>query len=120
MNDFTFSPDRDAAAALDAADVLRDYRREFRIPPDPDGRPVVYLCGNSLGLRSRRAARYVREELDDWAALGVEGHVRARRPWLGYHRLATEGLAALCGALPREVVAMNTLTVNLHLLMASF
>lgn len=115
-----FTPDRACARALDTQDALARFRDEFRIPADSGGRPSVYLCGNSLGLQSKRAARFVREELDDWAALGVAGHFDARRPWLPYHRLATNGLAELCGAEPREVVAMNTLTVNLHLLMASF
>lgn len=120
MNNFAFDTRPEAAAALDTTDPLRRFRDEFHIPVDPQGDPVVYLCGNSLGLQSRRAAQFVREELDDWAALGVDGHFRARRPWLPYHREATAGLAALCGAKEREVVAMNTLTVNLHLLMASF
>ncbi|MGB5247757.1 MAG: kynureninase [Woeseia sp.] len=115
-----FATGRDCATALDAADPLRSYRNEFLIPRDDNGKPVIYLCGNSLGLQSQRAAQFVREELDDWAALGVEGHFKARRPWLPYHRQATDGLAELCGAKPAEVVAMNTLTVNLHLLMASF
>ena len=115
-----FAASRACAEALDAADPLAPLRDEFSIPADAHGRPVVYLCGNSLGLQPKRAARYVREELEDWARLGVAGHVHARRPWLSYHRQATAGLAALCGAQPEEVVAMNTLTVNLHLLMASF
>jgi len=115
-----FTPDRACARALDTRDALAHFRDEFRVPADGSGRPSVYLCGNSLGLQSKRAARFVREELDDWATLGVAGHFEARRPWLPYHRLATAGLAELCGAEPREVVAMNTLTVNLHLLMASF
>ncbi len=120
MNDYQFSCDRACAVTLDKNDPLQTYRDKFLIPRDDDGTPVIYLCGNSLGLQSQRAAQLVREELDDWAALGVEGHFRARRPWMPYHRQATGGLAELCGASPDEVVAMNTLTVNLHLLMASF
>jgi len=120
MNTLSFSTERDCAAALDARDTLRAMRDEFIIPSDAQGKPVIYLCGNSLGLQSHRAAQFVKEELEDWAALGVEGHFRARRPWMPYHRLATDGLSSLCGATQREVVAMNTLTVNLHLLMASF
>ncbi len=108
------------AHALDAADPLRSFREEFHFPAAKDGRDCIYLCGNSLGLQSTRAAESVQQELDDWATYGVEGHFEARRPWLPYHRQATAGLAELCGALPAEVVAMNTLTVNLHLLMASF
>lgn len=107
------------ARALDAADPLGDFRDEF-VFPSRDGPPVVYLCGNSLGLQPKRAAQFVAEELEDWARLAVDGHFNARRPWLPYHRLATPGLAELAGALPPEVVAMNSLTVNLHLLMMAF
>jgi kynureninase len=120
VNNATFTNSRDCAAALDAADPLAAFRSEFHFPAAKDGRDCVYLCGNSLGLQSARAAASVQQELEDWAAFGVEGHFHARRPWLPYHRQATAGLAELCGALPSEVVAMNTLTVNLHLLMASF
>ncbi|HET6629703.1 MAG TPA: kynureninase [Woeseiaceae bacterium] len=112
--------DRDGARALDAADALRVFRGEFNFPRDRDGRRAVYLCGNSLGLQPKLAVRYVQEELDDWAALGVAGHFEARRPWMPYHRRATAGLAALCGARENEVVAMNSLTVNLHLMMTTF
>ncbi|MBT8085380.1 MAG: kynureninase [Woeseia sp.] len=120
MTSAEFTNGRECASALDAADPLRALRKEFFLPLADDGKAIVYLCGNSLGLQSRLAGQFVREELEDWAELGVEGHFRARRPWLPYHRQATEGLAYLTGALPQEVVAMNTLTVNLHLLMASF
>ncbi len=121
MNDHPqFAATRECAEGLDAADPLRAMRDQFHLPQDDRGRPAIYLCGNSLGLQPQSAARYVQEELDDWARLGVDGHLQARRPWLGYHRQATAGLARLCGAKPAEVVAMNTLTVNLHLLMASF
>lgn len=116
----TFETGREAAATLDRADPLRAYREEFVFPDAVEGPPLVYLCGNSLGLEPKRALRYVHEELEDWGRLGVAGHFRARRPWLPYHRLATPGLAALCGALPTEVVAMNSLTVNLHLGMTAF
>lgn len=115
-----FAATRECADALDAADPLGHLRDEFHIPRDDKGEPVVYLCGNSLGLQPKRAARYVEEELEDWARLGVEGHFHARRPWMPYHREATDNLATMCGATRSEVVAMNTLTVNLHLLMASF
>lgn len=120
MTENAFSVERSGATQLDAADPLRTMRDEFHFPRDERGDTAIYLCGNSLGLQSRRAGQFVREELEDWAKFGVDGHLRARRPWLPYHRLATAGLAELCGALPGEVVAMNTLTVNLHLLMASF
>lgn len=115
-----FSDDRACAETLDNTDSLRKFRDEFRFPADKNGHRTLYLCGNSLGLQSARAAQYVEEELADWAELGVEGHFDARRPWLSYHRHATAGFAELTGARAEEVVAMNTLTVNLHLLMASF
>ena len=116
----TFEPTREFAAARDLADGLGPFRERFNLPPPKDGRDSVYLCGHSLGLQPKLAVQYVEQELADWAQLGVEGHYRARRPWLPYHRLATPGLASLCGAEEREVVAMNTLTVNLHLLMTTF
>jgi kynureninase len=111
---------RDFALARDRSDPLATLRAEFNFPLSNSGSPRVYLCGNSLGLQPKLAVRYVQEELEDWGRLGVDGHLHARRPWLPYHRLATPGLARLAGALPTEVVAMNTLTVNLHLLMTRF
>lgn len=108
------------AGAMDAADPLRSFRGEFNFPRAVDGRDCVYLCGNSLGLQPKLAVQYVQEELQDWGDLAVEGHLHARRPWLPYHRLATGELAHLTGAEPQEVVAMNTLTVNLHILMTTF
>jgi len=110
----------DYAESQDSADPLGHFRDEFNFPVDRNGLSCVYLCGNSLGLQPKLAVRYVEEELADWAALGVEGHLVARRPWLSYHRLATDGLAKLTGSEPREVVAMNSLTVNLHVMMTSF
>ncbi len=111
---------RGHAEAMDRDDDLAALRDEFNFPQSVASGLPIYLCGNSLGLQPRRAVRYVQEELDDWGRLAVDGHHRARRPWLPYHRLATPALARLAGALPAEVVAMNTLTVNLHLLMARF
>ena len=116
----SFEASREFAASLDASDELAGFRDQFCIPPPKGGFDCVYLCGNSLGLQPRLARQYVEEELDDWATLGVEGHLHARRPWLPYHRLATDGLARLTGSRPQEVVAMNTLTVNLHLMMTTF
>jgi kynureninase len=107
------------AARLDAADPLASFRDRFFIPPHGDGEST-YLCGNSLGLQPRDAARVIGEELDDWRELAVEGHFRARRPWSDYHALFAAPLAALTGAREHEVVCMNGLTVNLHLLMVSF
>jgi len=103
------------ARAQDEADPLRRFRSRFYIPAD-----TVYLAGNSLGLQPKKARDYVEAELDDWAKLGVEGHFKARNPWLSYHELLTEQTARLVGARPSEVVVMNTLTVNLHLMMVSF
>ncbi len=118
MNDLDTS--LQAAEARDANDPLAELREAFSIPPKKDGFDCVYLCGNSLGLHSPLAQQYVEEEMDDWAMLGVEGHMHGRRRWLAYHSHARDGLAALTGSLPGEVVAMNTLTVNLHLMMTTF
>ena len=108
------------AARLDEEDSLAGFRDRFEFPGNRGGRRTVYLCGNSLGLQPKLAAQYVSEELAEWANRGVEGHFEAARPWVSYHRHATGPLASLAGAKPSEVVAMNTLTVNLHLLMTSF
>jgi kynureninase len=108
------------AAALDANDPLATYRQQFHIPTGPDGTECLYLCSNSLGLQPKTAQAYVEQELRDWATLGVEGHFRARHPWLPYHEALTEQTARLVGARPIEVVVMNTLTVNLHLMLVSF
>ncbi len=95
------------------------YRDLFHIPLH-NGRESVYLCGNSLGLQPKKAREYINQELDDWASLGVEGHLHAKHPWLPYHEFLTASMARLVGAKESEVVVMNSLTVNLHLLMASF
>jgi kynureninase len=108
------------ARGRDEADPLRQYRERFALPTDDNGEPLVYLCGHSLGLMPLEARRLVEQELDDWARLGVLGHEQARHPWLPYHENLTAGLAYLAGARPDEVVAMNSLTVNLHLMLATF
>ncbi|MFO0971899.1 MAG: kynureninase [Phycisphaerae bacterium] len=113
-------PHRDAAADLDAADPLRHFRDRFCIPRGADGRELIYLCGNSLGLQPRATRDLVSAELDDWAGLAVEAHFHGRRPWYRYHEQLREPGARLVGARPREVVFMNGTTVNLHLMMASF
>lgn len=95
------------------------YRDKFHIP-HINGTESIYLCGNSLGLQPKKVKEYVSEELEDWAALGVEGHLHARHPWLPYHEFLTKSMASLVGAFQSEVVVMNSLTVNLHLLMATF
>lgn len=117
--DVEFRADAEWARARDAADPLRALRDEFLIPPADDGEQT-YLVGNSLGLQPRGVRPALLDELDDWAKLGVEGHLHARHPWLPYHAEVRDGLAELVGAEPLEVVAMNSLTVNLHLLLVSF
>jgi len=107
------------ASTQDAADVLRAFRSEFLIPRHGD-REQAYFCGNSLGLQPRGARVHVEEVLDKWAAEAVEGHFREPAAWMPYHALVREPLAAVVGAQPGEVVAMNSLTINLHLMMASF
>ncbi len=96
------------------------YRDLFHIPKCADGSDAVYLSGHSLGLQPKTVRGYVEQELKDWGLLGVEGHFHARHPWMPYHRLLRDQTARLVGAEPGEVVVMNSLTVNLHLMMASF
>lgn len=109
-----------AAEARDAADPLAGFRREFALPQDAHGTPVIYLCGHSLGPMPVEARKLVLEELDDWARLGVHGHEGAHRPWIDYVEPMQRGLEALTGTCRGEVVAMSSLTVNLHLMLASF
>ena len=121
----SFSPTRSAAQALDTADELAPFRRRFHLPrPQRDAeaarQPVVYLCGHSLGLQPRHAADLVGEVLTDWQRLAVDAHFDAGRPWYSYHEQVTGGLARVAGCQPDEVVAMNSLTANLHLMMAGF
>jgi kynureninase len=108
------------AAQLDAADPLAAFRQEFHLPPGPDGLPCAYFCGNSLGLMPRAARAAAEQEFTSWERLGVEGHFQAPSFWMHYHDTLTEASARLVGALPIEVVVMNNLTVNLHLLLVSF
>ena len=108
------------ALELDAKDELRSYRNEFHIPLQKNGEEHIYMCGNSLGLQPKRTKEFLNQELDDWATFGVEGHFHAKNPWLPYHEFLAESYAKIVGAKNTEVVAMNTLTVNLHLMMVSF
>lgn len=108
------------ASEMDARDPLAKYRERFYIPKEKNGEDCIYLCGNSLGLQPKSVREYVEQELKDWEALGVEGHFHAKHPWMPYHELLTEQTARIVGAKPLEVVAMNSLTVNLHLMMVSF
>ncbi|MBK8465017.1 MAG: kynureninase [Chloracidobacterium sp.] len=110
----------DNAEALDESDPLCSYRERFHFPEVKDGAEPIYFTGNSLGLMPKKVREYVDQELDDWARLAVDGHLEAKHPWLPYHEFLTEQMAAIVGAKPLETVVMNSLTVNLHLLMVSF
>lgn len=107
-----------AAQALDQSDPLGQFRSEFHFPKGE--RESLYFAGHSLGLMPKKAEDYIQESLEAWKTYGVEGHFKGEYPWLPYHEFVTEGLARLVGAKPNEVVAMNSLTVNLHLMMVSF
>lgn len=111
---------RSYALEQDEKDPLRSFRDQFYLPKKADGTPYLYLCGNSLGLQPVPVESYLLQELTDWKNLGVEGHFHAQNPWMPYHEFLTEKMARIVGAKPIEVVVMNTLSVNLHLLMASF
>lgn len=107
------------AKELDANDSLKEFRQKFFIPQH-EGKDCVYFTGNSLGLQPKTTAQYVQQELDDWAKLGVEGHFQAKHPWMPYHEIFPKQLSQIIGCQENEVVVMNQLTVNLHLLMVSF
>lgn len=107
------------AESLDAADELKSFRSQFHIPA-VNNKELIYFCGNSLGLQPKSVREFLEQELTDWQNLGVEGHLHAKNPWLYYHHFLTESTARLVGAKPLEVVVMNSLTVNLNLLMISF
>ncbi|MFN4972123.1 MAG: kynureninase [Bacteroidota bacterium] len=109
----------DFARTLDSTDKLSAFRNEFHLL-HKNGQPITYLCGNSLGLQPKSAKAYVEQELHDWATLGVEGHFHGKNPWMYYHHFLTEHAARVVGAIPVEVVVMNNLTANLHLMMVSF
>ncbi len=108
------------AKKLDEDDPLRPFRGQFHLPVQKDGTPYLYLCGNSLGLQPKPTRIQIEQELQDWQNYGVEGHFHAKLPWMPYHEFLTEAMAEVVGAKPIEVVVMNTLTVNLHLMMVSF
>lgn len=108
------------AKELDKKDKISHYRNQFHIPKDKDGKDWIYMCGNSLGLQPKTTQQYIQQELNDWANFGVEGHFEAKNPWMPYHEFLTDAMAKVVGANPLEVVIMNTLTTNLHLLMVSF
>ncbi len=110
----------DAVREMDRQDPLAHFREQFHIPPGADGKRAIYFVGNSLGLQPTRTAEYVRNELINWQRLGVRGHFEGEYPWMPYHEFLTDNMAALVGALPEEVVMMNSLTTNLHLMLATF
>ena len=115
-----FSADENFARQMDADDPLRSFREKFHLPLSPNGQPLIYFAGNSLGLMPKSARKIVEQELDDWAQLGVDAHLDAATPWYSYHETLREPMARLIGAKPIEVICMNSLTVNLHLMMATF
>lgn len=110
----------DTALALDKKDSLQHYRAQFYIPKDAEGKTKIYFCGNSLGLQPKKATHYLQEALDKWQQQAVEGHFEEPAPWMSYHQLLKSSLAHITGAQEHEVVAMNNLTTNLHLMMVSF
>jgi kynureninase len=109
-----------SAGKMDTTDFLKCFREKFHIPKKSDGTEIIYFTGNSLGLQPKTAREYVDQELKDWETLGVEGHLHAKNPWLPYHEFLTDRMARVVGAKPIETVVMNSLTVNLHLMMVSF
>src|SRR5437667_8440892 len=115
-----FSADKTFAREMDAQDPQRDFREQFYLPVGKDGKPLIYFGGNSLGLMPKSARQVVEEELDNWAKLGVDAHHAAGTPWYSYHESLRQPTAQLVGAKSLEVVCMNSLTVNLHLMMATF
>ena len=110
----------DQARQCDAADPIASFREEFYFPQTDAGQDELYFVGNSLGLQPKRTREFVMQELDAWQSLGVRGHFQGDYPWMPYHEFLADGMAQIVGAQADEVVVMNTLTVNLHLMMASF
>jgi kynureninase len=115
-----FGPDLDFAQRADETDPLRRFRSRFAMPKGAQGREILYFAGHSLGAMPLAVRDVLAEALDDWARCGVFGHEEGRRPWIPYHENLTAGLCALTGARAKEVVAMNSLTANIHMMLASF
>lgn len=113
-------PDLELAQQLDREDPLAALRSDFHIPKADDGQPQIYFVGNSLGLQPKRTAQYINDELNRWSELGVRGHFSGPFPWMPYHEFLTDSMAKIVGAQADEVVMMNSLTVNLHLMMSTF
>lgn len=118
--DVNYAADVTFAQAMDRGDSLAPWREQFHVPVGRNGKPDIYFCGNSLGLQPKTAEGHVHRELRNWQSLAVKGHFSGPHPWMSYHELLTDKTARLVGALPVEVVSMNTLTVNLHLMLVSF
>lgn len=108
------------ATDLDREDTLAAFRNQFHIPTNEQGENLIYFCGNSLGLQPKSVRSFIEQELSDWERLGVEGHTHAKNPWMPYHEFLSPHMAEVVGAKDEEVVVMNSLTVNIHLMMVSF
>ena len=115
-----YSTDKSFCEELDQKDSLKSYKDLFFIPKNKQGKELIYFCGNSLGLQPKKTKEYIIQEIDDWKTHAVEGHFHAKNPWLPYHEMLSASYSKLIGAKSSEVIAMNTLTVNLHLMMVSF
>lgn len=115
-----YRADEGFALAADGADPMARFREQYYLPQQADGRPAIYLCGNSLGPQPKATRELLNQELSDWARLGVDGHFKEQSPWYTYGELLRDSCARVVGALPLEVVVMNTLTVNLHLMLTTF
>ena len=115
-----YSTDKSFCEELDQKDSLKSYKDLFFIPKNKQGKELIYFCGNSLGLQPKKTKEYIIQEIDDWKTHAVEGHFHAKNPWLPYHEMLSTSYSKLIGAKSSEVIAMNTLTVNLHLMMVSF
>ena len=120
LNKTQFENSLDFAKQCDNEDELKAFRQRFHFPKREDGSEKVYLCGNSLGLKPTNTKDYINQVLSDWETYGVEGHTEAKMPWMPYHEFLADSMARIVGAKPSEVVIMNTLSVNLHLMMVSF
>jgi kynureninase len=116
----SFSAAEKFAQQLDTEDPLRSFRDRFHLPLGNNGEPLIYFAGNSLGLMPKSAKQIVEQELDDWAKLGVDAHLKAKTAWYSYHETLREPTARMVGAQSNEVICMNSLTVNLHLMLATF
>lgn len=114
------NPIPDYITEMDQGDALAPFRDKFNVPSEFNGHPCIYFCGNSLGLQPKSAREYVLAEMDKWAEMGVEGHIKGKYPWMPYHEFLTDKMSRIVGGKAEEVVVMNSLTVNLHLMMVSF